>query len=287
MFIRCFLLLLLSFPSWSMFQFPEPTGQYKAIGLKNFYWQDDNDHNRNLEIKVFYPTETKIPKDRLWYGAKLYDLTTASKNLSPTLIRYAPILQRIKNSTSALRIVNKAVTALTYPIRLNTFNNAPIAENGEKFPVLIFSHGYLSTTDLYMGLIEEIVSHGVILVAIEHTNINLVSRLTDGVHPTVAEGLWDSCLKMGRNISFVVNKVVGLIENKEGEFSQAQNSIVLFGHSLGGGASIFAAHQHDSIKATISLDSGHAEHMLQIREDQKPVLIIYNNSNPYTKIENS
>lgn len=64
-------------------------------------------------------------------------------------------------------------------LRSHAIEDAPVA-SGPKFPVILFSHGYSSTTFSYTAQIEDFVSHGFIVVAIEHTDAAGLVRFADG-----------------------------------------------------------------------------------------------------------
>ena len=81
------------------------------------------------------------------------------------------IKKRICNfSTSMLNYLNKVET--------NVYRNIEIAD--EVFPVLIFSHGYNSKANGYYALLTELVSHGYIVFAINHTYESTGTTFPDG-----------------------------------------------------------------------------------------------------------
>jgi hypothetical protein len=52
-------------------------------------------------------------------------------------------------------------------VKTHTYSDAKVAKG--KFPILIFSHGSYSKASGYYALLEEIVSHGYIVLNINHT----------------------------------------------------------------------------------------------------------------------
>lgn len=52
-------------------------------------------------------------------------------------------------------------------------------ENGS-FPVVLFSHGFSFPPDLYQSLLEDLASHGYVVVAISHTHAALLTEFDDG-----------------------------------------------------------------------------------------------------------
>jgi|SRR5215469_10104468 len=50
----------------------------------------------------------------------------------------------------------------------HTIENAPIARDDKKFPLLLFCHGWGNPTFLYTAELEDIVSHGYIVAPVDH-----------------------------------------------------------------------------------------------------------------------
>ena len=70
--------------------------------------------------------------------------------------------------------------ALNYLDRVKTYAYPGIAAAEEKFPVLIFSHGYGSKAHGYYALLSEIASQGYVIVNMNHTYESLGVTLPDG-----------------------------------------------------------------------------------------------------------
>jgi len=161
------LLIILLFIGWGLpyvlpiFDLPTPTGKYN-VGSQYIYLKTNQDEiitsklndKRELMIKVWYPAvlnnEDREPYlndgERIGFAAK-YGLPKSTFNY------------------------------LNY-IKTNTFIS-PSVEKGE-YPVLIFSHGYYSNASGYYALIEEIVSHGYIVLNINHTYESMGSLFFNG-----------------------------------------------------------------------------------------------------------
>ena len=65
-------------------------------------------------------------------------------------------------------------------IRPHAIDNAPVANTPKAFPVVLLSHGLGGTGFEYTSLIEELVSHGYVVVAIEHTYTALAVEFPNG-----------------------------------------------------------------------------------------------------------
>jgi len=154
-YILCFLIFLV-LPGWLLpyvlpvFKLPTPTGQH-AIGSKYFLIKSDdaeaitnpNSPNREFMIKVWYPADVKDEKKEAYLDRGNRLGFSTKYGLPEFTMKY-----------------------LDY-IKTHTYEN-PALEKGN-YPVLIFSHGYHSMANGYYAILEEIVSHGYIILNINHT----------------------------------------------------------------------------------------------------------------------
>ncbi|MFK7773369.1 MAG: alpha/beta hydrolase family protein [Saprospiraceae bacterium] len=133
-----------------VFDLPTPSGEYQ-IGSEYLHLVSDEDENlteettdkRELMIKVWYPAKIKNePKEAYLNEGDRQGFAT-KYGLPKNIFNY----------------LNKVET--------HTFQNPTVADG--KFPVLIFSHGQYSKASGYYALLEEIVSHGFIVLNINHT----------------------------------------------------------------------------------------------------------------------
>ncbi len=149
-------LILVLFIAWTLpsvlpvFELYTPTGNY-AVGAQYIHLKTDQDEiitseigdKRELMIKVWYPATIDTEKTELY-----------------------------------LNEGDRVSFALKYGLPKSTFNylddvnthtyERPMVAKGT-FPVLIFSHGSYSQASGYYSIIEEIVSHGYIVLNINHT----------------------------------------------------------------------------------------------------------------------
>ncbi|MDA3942911.1 MAG: hypothetical protein PF694_05160 [Bacteroidetes bacterium] len=144
-----------------VFNLPAPTGEY-SVGSQYIHLKTDQDEiitsnagdKRELMIKIWYPATLNNEKteaylnegDRVGFAVK-YGLPGSTFNY----------LDKIKT---------------------HTYDSPSVAKG--KFPVLIFSHGFYSKASGYYALIEEIVSHGYIVLNINHTYESTGSLFPDG-----------------------------------------------------------------------------------------------------------
>jgi len=144
-----------------VFDLPTPEGKYK-VGARYIHLISDEEEpitkeegdKRALMIKVWYPANV-LKEQR------------------------EPYLDEAGRQGFALKYsLPKSTFAYLDKIETNTFQEPKFAEG--TFPVLIFSHGYYSNAFGYYALIEEIVSHGFIVININHTYESLGSKFPSG-----------------------------------------------------------------------------------------------------------
>ena len=193
---------------------PTLTGQYPNIGHKNFVIEGPH---QKIGIDIFAPTRNSSGNKLRMQIAPGQFLTSA---LSPEQIQ----------------------TLRTHS--LDSLN--PIG----KTPFLIFSHGLGVNPADYRSLLEELASHGYVVVSLNHPSSSGYAPFSQNSFDFDAyyEERYDDRLAsiQADNIRFAVD----YIRKKEGN----ETPIVLAGHSLGGAASIIAARNDPKIRGCINLD---------------------------------
>ena len=143
-------------------------------------------------------------------------------------------------------------------------------------PLIVFSHGGISTKTSNLSLYKELASHGYVVVSIDHT-YHALSTEIDGKKIYIDSGYMkelnaeDShsdiensyeCFQKWMNlrtedINFVIDTFIGKSTNESNSFYSLidANSIGVAGHSLGGSAALGVARQRDKIKAVLALES--------------------------------
>lgn len=143
-------------------------------------------------------------------------------------------------------------------------------------PLIVFSHGGISTKTSNLSLYKELASHGYVVVSIDHTYHALRTEI-DGKKVYINSGYMkelnaeDSHSDIGNSyecfqkwmnlrtddINFVIDTFIEKAVNENNSFYSLidANSIGVAGHSLGGSAALGVARQRDDIKAVIALES--------------------------------
>lgn len=152
-------------------ELPIPSGRY-AIGRRAFDLTDktrldpfSSTSEKHRELMVY-----------IWYPARSFPRASSGE--------YFPYASEIDKSPDSKQAALDMFGARWEPIvagslRSNAIPNAPPAAERERFPVILFSHGYSATTFSYTAQIENLVSHGYVVVAVEHTDAAGLVRFPD------------------------------------------------------------------------------------------------------------
>jgi dienelactone hydrolase len=254
---------------------PRPTGPF-GVGRVAFDWIDanrvgdmaeDRGPHAELIVYVWYPTEATINevKGILLPGAKEIDSAPG-----------------ISDSIKSKLFGGNWPLVVSGAIASHAKENAPIAKNPRAFPVVLFSPGAFGTCFQYSSFIEDLVNHGYIVAAIEHTSEVFGVAFLDGrVHvysaaripkqsmppPGSTKEQYEAKLEAwyrhnvdvrAADISFVLDKLIELnrSSNRASQFSQRLDvkHVAVVGHSRGGWAAIVACRRDERIKACVNED---------------------------------
>ena len=166
---------LLSAVAWAKTtELPKPIGRY-AVGYRSFEFRDDSrdqphvegQHPRILPAHVFYPAHA---------GADAVPRTYLPKDSAAMQI--ASLARNFDIDPAALEPLGTA--------RAHSVPNAPAITGAGRFPVVIFSHGLPLYPLQSTALLEDIASHGYVVVSVAHPGDAVDLRLADGrVIPTL------------------------------------------------------------------------------------------------------
>lgn len=117
-------------------------------------------------------------------------------------------------------------------------NNVPLAGNaGDKFPVLVFGHGFVMTTSPYANIWNALVPQGYIVVL-----------------PTTESGFSPSHTEFAKDIAFLVSAMQNEGQNNSSPFyNKVDSTSCVMGHSMGGGSSFLSVQYNNSITAIANL----------------------------------
>ena len=157
-----FILILALIFFLSPIDFPNPTGNY-GIGVKDYEFTDSKRlmfpgkiDNRRLKVSIYYPSTEKSKTGQYADSASVYKTMMEQYNL-PTWI--VSRMDKIKTHSS---------------------KKAPISNEYEKYPVIIYLHGHTGFRQMNTSINEDLVSKGFIVVAIESPIISTMTLFDDG-----------------------------------------------------------------------------------------------------------
>jgi predicted dienelactone hydrolase len=150
-----------------VFHFPKPGGPY-AIGTLTYHWIDTS----RPELFTTDPTAPRELIAQVWYPAK-------KKPSAPG----APYIQDADVITPAigrlLHLPGFVFSHLKY-VTTNAVASAPIADSQPSYPVLIYLSGVDGFRSVSTFQVEELVSHGFIVVGLDQPGIAPLVRFPDG-----------------------------------------------------------------------------------------------------------
>lgn len=165
-------------------------------------------------------------------------------------------------------------------------------------PLVVFSHGGISTKTSNLSLYKELASHGYVVVSIDHT-YHALSVEIDGQKIPIDSGymkelnkedshldiensfeLFQKWMKLRmEDLNFVIDTFIESAKEANNSFYSLINveKIGVAGHSLGGSAALGVARQREDIKAVIALESPFMYDMTGVEGDH-----FLWNTNPYS-----
>ncbi|MFO8133061.1 MAG: hypothetical protein R6U10_03900 [Thermoplasmatota archaeon] len=226
---------------------PEPEGPY-TLGTTTMHlvdrereerFTDDPSDSREIMLQFWYPAADGEGDRTAYMEPETFDWL---KHESPIPLFWIPD--------------DRYTSAAPHAVR-----DAPPLP-GERFPVLLFSHGYDGVREIYTSLVEELVSHGYIVAAVQHPYVAGVTVFPDGrvvehqpapADPDEAEAYFEMAFdSVTGDIEFVLDRLPGVETPLRSSFDL--DHIGIYGHSFGGGASAAACNRDDRVMAGAALD---------------------------------
>ena len=215
---------------------------------ENDFGQDNQiDFCREIMLRVYYPTNNK------------HDL--------PYENYYLPAMNFIEDIIRGAKIPGMTEEEIKTLDQVKTFSIKEPKIVDEKFPVLIFDPGAGYLVQHYEDMIEDIVSHGYIVMATNNTFIGTsIPFPADSTHPDgrVVQGQFTSTdTDISKGDDSVLNDILfmkKLLDKRDNSISTFTNHMKLdhvgvFGHSIGGMALVEAVREYPYLfQAAMSLD---------------------------------
>jgi len=225
---------------------PQPTGLYE-IGSEIYHWTDSS---RSEWFTPEDPNDLRELVVQIWYPAQ---------SVSGDPMPYIDHLNLRANAIGAAGHFPGFLVKHIDLVKTHSYLNAPPAT--ARFPLLVLSHGITGFRQIHTALIEELVSHGYIVAAPDHTYDCNLTVFPDGSiadYRSEITGDPDSVrirrMQLNTRVSdikFILNQI-----SKTGEIAKHIdfNRTGVLGHSYGGGTIVQVAYEDERIKAVLSLD---------------------------------
>ena len=146
-----------------VFHFPQPSGPY-SVGTLTYHWVDAN----RAEVFSADASARRELMVQIWYPAKAGPLLPSSSSTSPS--PRAPYVQdadALAKAFSRLTPLPQALFRQFKYITTHAIPSAPMADDRPNYPVLIFLEGAIGFRQMNTFQVEELVSHGYIVAAID------------------------------------------------------------------------------------------------------------------------
>jgi dienelactone hydrolase len=231
---------------------PQPTGPFN-IGKTIHYLTDTSrkeelsrdNGNREVTCFMYYPTDQ----------SSLGETIGETLELSPAFFADSPHIFETLDQVRAYAQLN-----------------APLVETNEKFPVIFFSHGLGDPVVFYTSLLEDLASHGYVVIAVQHTYgcepavlehnkiVHMPPELAQfnkeiaGTIEYVLDREQDTWVN---DILFVMNALKDIKTTDSYSFLRNKldfQNAGIFGHSFGGSAAVAVSKLNDNITAIANLD---------------------------------
>lgn len=234
-----------------VFTFHQPQGPY-PVGTAVYHFIDNDrpdeysadptDH-RELMVQLWYPSEAETREDAVPY---IRDVTAITQGLEQALSFPAWTLSHLGL------------------VETHAYSNARLSSMEQKYPILIFSHGMTGFRNQNTFQIEELASHGYIVVGIDHAYDAAATVYPDGREvlinkhqPSGFAALDEHMTLWTQDVSFVLNRLEQLNRQDEQERFTGRldlERIGMFGHSYGGATAAQMLLKDSRIKAAINMD---------------------------------
>ncbi|MEE1752728.1 alpha/beta hydrolase family protein [Streptomyces sp. SP18CS02] len=240
--------------------FPEPSGGF-AVGTRVVQWTDPH----RPESFTADPHDRRTVVAQLWYPAQK----------SPVDARRAQYLGRTEHEARTVSDALACGAGLPGFLldgvpraRTHAVFNAPVADGGGRFPVVLFSPGSGGVRTQNTAWAEELASHGYLVAALDHPYDSAAVVLTDGRTirtRTVSTGDRDKDDRLAAGWTAVRAADLGFVLTQLDRLGRGgiagpltgrvdTGRVAVTGHSMGGAAALQAARHDQRFDAVIDLD---------------------------------
>jgi len=233
---------------------PSPKGP-SAVGTKTFFLTD----NKRSETYTHDPNDFRRIVLQTWYPTNDTSGKTASY-LDFFNLRIDPIAYQLGIDKKLLQNINKISTS-------SIVNGIP--KNDKMLPLVIFSHGLGGFRVQNTIQFQELASRGYIVMSIDHPydahltvfkDSTIADFRAEDLNNLTGDEFWKHWLPKietrANDVSFIIDWAISESNNLNSDFYRCIDStrIGIFGHSFGGGTSIYSMSRDERIKAAVALD---------------------------------
>ena len=222
---------------------PAPSGPHR-VGRMTFHAVDslrkevmtpDPADFRELVFHVWYPSDATAGERASYINSALQD------SVYRRVVSFADTMARVRSSA---------------------FVDVAVSGSARRYPVVLFSHGLGTLSQTYTSFIENLASHGFIVVGPDHSYYSAPYTLPDGRsvrNLSRNEDRQRDVVAQAEDLSFVVNVLEHLNQSTASPATRLAGRLDLgqlgvFGHSRGGFASPHACRRDQRFKACANLD---------------------------------
>ncbi|WP_170885576.1 alpha/beta hydrolase family protein [Bacillus alkalicellulosilyticus] len=244
LYVAMTILLALLFP---VFQLPTATGPYQTGVItehlvdesRNEHWTNSSEY-REMMVTVWYPVDPEIESN---VKAKFPQ-------------------KEIAGAISTLFHLPSFLFDYLKSVDVQSYENAPVSKQVQTYPVLIFSHGYGGTRTQNLSQMEELASHGYVIVSIDHTYDSGYTVFPDGREVKMVnselsdEGHHQAIQTRSQDASFVLDQLNLWNSESDNLFANKLDleKVGMFGHSYGGATTAKTLATDERFKAGINMD---------------------------------
>ncbi|WP_442602016.1 alpha/beta hydrolase family protein [Paenibacillus sp. KN14-4R] len=257
-----------------VFSFEKMTGPY-SVGTTTYHWVDEQRREpysnnpadkRELMVQFWYPTIKRVN------------------------LHVSPYLQNARDMTAAISTKMMDLPAFTLNnlelVQSRAWLDAQLSDKESRYPVLIFSHGMNGYRNQNTFQVEELASHGYIVVGIDYAYESAASMYPDGKvalskvdRNLTSNSQYESHIPLWTaDATFVLNQLEKLNQyDTAGRFAGKMDldRVGMLGHSFGGAVTLQMIKNDLRVKAAVSMDGGFYGPSVSEKGLGKPLLMMY------------
>lgn len=245
---------------------PAPSGPH-AVGRTAVTWTDAGRRDPVDSMRA-----RTIP-GWIWYPA-----ARSSDGARPSEVALAGAWGEVRAEASARKIGPAAAGAMR-TLRVHATTGAPWAPEVARAPVVVFApgNGWLPTD--YAALVEDLASHGYVVLGVASPGLADVVRLDDGAVVRKVLGHGPAIVTDQRHAHADVLHVLADLARMDADASSIVHGrldltrVAAVGHSLGGTTALVAAARDTTVRAAVNLDGDAMGVVLDVRPMQ-PLLLV-------------